>query len=78
MPAGGDINVGVGDFGVVLENAARACECEAGLEVPESVPIEVGACSCVLVGWVEITGIRTGNSQRKCTCQLASVAAMGV
>lgn len=43
MPTRGDFNVGVGDFGVVLEDAARACEGEAGLEVPEGVALEVRA-----------------------------------
>ena len=56
MPAWGDFNVGVGDFGVVLEDAARTCECEAGLKVPEGVAVEVSACGCVSVkvrseGW---------------------------
>ena len=49
MPAGGYLDVGVGDVGVVLEDAARAGECETRLEVPEGVAVEVGACGCVLV-----------------------------
>ena len=53
MPAGGDVNVGVGDVGVVLEDAAGAGECEAGLEVPEGVAVEVGACGCVSVLWLK-------------------------
>lgn len=53
MPAWGDFDVGVGDFGVILEDTARTCECEAGLEVPEGVPVEVGACRFVSVKWVK-------------------------
>ena len=49
MPAGGDVDVGDGDFGVILEDAAGACECEAGFEVPEIVAVEVGACSQLYV-----------------------------
>ena len=45
MPTWGDVNVGVGDLGVVLEDAARACEGGARLKVPEGVTVEVGACS---------------------------------
>ena len=45
MPTWGDFNVGVGDLGVVLEDAARACEGGARLEVPEGVAVEVGACT---------------------------------
>ena len=44
MPTGGDIDVGVRDVRVVLEDAAGAGEGEARLEVPEGVPVEVGAC----------------------------------
>ena len=51
MPAWGDFNVGVGDFGVAFEDAAGTGECEAGLEVPEGVAVEVGACGCLLVEW---------------------------
>ena len=53
MPAGGYLDVGVGDVGVVFEDAARASECEARLEVPEGVAVEVGACGCVLVKWLK-------------------------
>ena len=49
MPARGDFDVGVGDFGVVLEDAARTCERKAGLEVPEGVPVKIGACSRVSI-----------------------------
>ena len=49
MPTRGDFDVGVGDFGVVLEDAARTCECEARLKVPEGVAVEVGACICMSV-----------------------------
>lgn len=49
MPTWGDFNVGVGDFGVILEDAARTCECETWLEVPKCVAIEVGACICMSV-----------------------------
>ena len=44
MPAGRDVDVGEGDFGVVLEDAAGARECEAWFEVPEVVAVEVSAC----------------------------------
>ena len=53
MPTWGDFDVGVGDLGVVLEDAARTSECEARLEVPEGVSVEVGACSCMSVKWLE-------------------------
>ena len=46
MPARGNFNVGVGDFWIVLEDAAGTGEGEAGLEVPEGVTVEVGACGC--------------------------------
>ena len=49
MPTWRDFDVGVGDFGVGLEDAAGTGECEAGLEVPEGVAVEVGACDCLLV-----------------------------
>lgn len=45
MPTRGDLDVGVGDFGVVLEDAAGTCDCEAGFKVPKGVSLEVGACS---------------------------------
>ena len=46
VPAGGDVDVGVGDFRVVLEDAARTCECDGRFEVPEGISVEVGACGC--------------------------------
>ena len=52
MPRGGDVDVGEGDFGVVLEDAAGTGEGEAGFEVPEGVAVEVGACGCVLLAGV--------------------------
>ena len=52
MPTWGDFNIGVGDLGVVFEDAAGTGECEAGLEVPEGVAVEVGACVCLSVGGV--------------------------
>ena len=58
MPARGDFNVGVGDFGVGFENAAGTGEGEAGLEVPEGVAVEVGACGCLLVEGSERAGGR--------------------
>ena len=75
MPAGGDVDVGEGDFGVVFEDAAGACEREARFEVPEIVAVEVGACiCCILVGRVKRqTLARVGESN-----QLASAVAMGV
>ena len=45
MPAGGDVDVGVGNFGIILEYTAGAREHEAGFEVPEAVAVEIGACS---------------------------------
>ena len=51
MPTRGDFNVGVGDFGVVFEDAPGTGECEAGLEVPEGVAVEV--CACV---WLSVEG----------------------
>lgn len=53
VPARGDFDIGVGYFGVVLEDAARTCECEAGLEVPECISVKVRACNCVSVMWVK-------------------------
>ena len=50
VPAGGDFDVGKGNIGVVLEDAAGTCECETGLEVPKCVSLKVGAYSVVLVG----------------------------
>lgn len=52
MPTRGDIDVGVGDVGVVLEDAAGTCECEAGFEIPEGVAVEVGAWRCTSVEWL--------------------------
>ena len=75
MPAGGDVDVGEGDFGVVLEDAAGARECEAGFEVPKVVAVEIGACSWLYVSReVETMDARTGGRKY----QLASVVAMGV
>lgn len=41
VPHGGDVEVGVGDFGVVLEDAASVRGCEAGFEVPVCVADEI-------------------------------------
>ena len=49
MPAWGDFDVRVRDLGIVLEDSAGTCECEAGLKVPEGVAVEVGACDCISV-----------------------------
>ncbi len=49
MPTWGDFDIGVGDLGIILEDTTGTCECEARLEVPEGVPIEVSPCSCMSV-----------------------------
>ena len=56
MPTWRDFNVGVGDLGIVFEDAARTGKCEAGLEVPEGVAVEVGACDCLSVEGSERVG----------------------
>ena len=70
MPTRGDFDVGVGDLGVVLEDAARTCECEAGLKVPEGVAVKVGACICMSVKCLKKWALERAY-------RLASVAAMG-
>lgn len=49
VPTWGDFDIGVGYFGIVLEDAARTYESKAGLKVPECVAVEVGACSLLSV-----------------------------
>ena len=71
MPTGGDLDVRVGDPRIILEYAAGTCDCEARLEVPKGVPVEVGACGCMLV---ETIGIQDDEKMYR----RASVAAMGV
>lgn len=51
MPTRGDLDVGVGDIGVVSEDAAGTCDCAAGFKVPEGVSLEVGACSWWYISW---------------------------
>ena len=79
MPAGGDVDVGVGDFGVVLEDAAGTGEGDAGLKIPEGVAVEVGACGVVLlVSWGGLNKWARSEVERRGLYRLASGAAMGV
>jgi len=49
VPHGGYVKVGIGYFGVVLEDAARVGGGEAGLEVPVCVAGEILAWDCASV-----------------------------